>query len=146
LINPGPVSAGSCWKPDTIDFDVARKLVSAKLIGFWDIETAKAFAVDQQLAVRRVCNGPDQHLVLADLTDFNLQSQAVVVVCQDLITKSHFRSRRLAVVAGDGLARIQIKRILLRDRMQVFSSVDEAMAWLLADDADVGPNAVGAAA
>ena len=129
-----------------IDCDIGTKLVRAKLIGFWDVETAKAFAVDQQAAVRRVCFAPDQHLVLADLSEFNLQSQAVVVVCQDLITKAPFRSRRLAVVAGDGLARIQIKRILLRDRMQAFSTTEEAMAWLLADDADLGRSAIRVAA
>ena len=117
-----------------IAVDAPRQLVRVKLIGFWNVDTATAFARDQQDAVRRLCTKPGQHLLLADLTEFNLQSQAVVGVCQDLITKAAFRSRRLAVVAGDGLARIQIKRILLRDRMQAFSNIDEAMAWLVTDD------------
>jgi hypothetical protein len=117
-----------------IETDIPRKLVCVTLMGFWDVAIAQCFARDQQAAVRQVSSVPHQHLILADLSQFNLQSQAVVAVCQDLIVKSPLQSRRLAVVAGEGLARIQIKRILLRERMKAFSDTAAAMAWLLDDD------------
>jgi hypothetical protein len=115
-----------------IETDAGRKLVRVKLIGFWDEAVANAFAVDEQAAVRTVARHSGEHLTLADLGEFNLQSQVVVKICQNLIEHAELKSRKLAVVSGDGLARIQIKRILLRDTMRVFSSVPEAEEWLFA--------------
>lgn len=117
-----------------IGVDAANKLISLELIGFWSAATAAAFARDQQAAVRRICTRPHQHLVLADLSDFALQPQVVVGICREMIADARLPSRRLAVVGGEGLARIQIKRILVRDRMEVFSDRESATAWLLAGE------------
>lgn len=119
-----------------ITVDAPRKLVRLQLIGFWTAEMAAAFAAEQQAAVRRICSRPNQHLVLADLREFNLQSQVVVDICRDLIAHASLPSKRLAIVGGEGLARIQIKRILVRDRMEVFASPTEAEAWLLRPDTE----------
>ena len=118
----------------TIEVDEPNKLLLLELIGFWSAETAAAFARDQQVAVRRVSARPHVHLTLADLSRFSLQPQVVVGICRTLIAEAQIPSRRLAVVAGEGLARIQIKRILVRDRMQVFNDRAAANARLLDDD------------
>jgi hypothetical protein len=120
----------------TIEIDAVRKLLRLQLIGFWTPEIAAAFVEAQQAAVRRISFQPHQHLVLADLSAFNLQSQVVVGICRDLIAKAPLPSKRLAIVGGEGLARIQIKRILVRDRMEVFSNVSSAEDWLFRVETD----------
>jgi hypothetical protein len=117
----------------TIEADATNRLLTLSLVGFWSAEVAEAFARDQQIAARRLSVRPHQHLTLADLSRFSLQPQVVVGICRALIADAALPSRKLAVVAGEGLARIQIKRILVRERMEVFSDRASAMAWLLAD-------------
>lgn len=58
----------------TIQVDAARRIVSVALIGFWDQLDVQAFAIDQQAAVRSLQCRPGTHLVIADLSDFKLQS------------------------------------------------------------------------
>ena len=118
----------------TIEVDVPNKLLLLELIGFWSAATATAFGRDVHAATRRIGVRPHQHLTLADLSRFSLQPQVVVGICRGLIVDARLPSRRLAVVAGEGLARIQIKRILVRERMEVFSDRRSAMTWLLTDE------------
>ena len=118
----------------SIEVDVSSKLVLLDLVGFWSEDTATAFAQDVQAAVRRIGARPNQHLVLADLSRFRLQSQAVVAICRSSILDARLPARRLAVVVGEGLARIQIKRILVRDGMEVFAGRQAAIGWLLDED------------
>ncbi|WP_375382507.1 hypothetical protein [uncultured Sphingomonas sp.] len=118
----------------TIEVDVPNRLLLLELVGFWSADTALAFGRDVHAATRRIGVRPHQHLTLADLSRFSLQPQVVVGICRALIVDARLPSRRLAVVAGEGLARIQIKRVLVRDRMEVFSDRSSAMNWLLTDE------------
>jgi hypothetical protein len=115
----------------TIEPDHENCLLHLRLQGFWTAEIARSFAIAQQEAAGALACPPGAHLSLADLTEFKIQSQETVAICAKLIASAGNRSRRLAIVAGTGLARIQIKRVLLRDEMQVFDDVSSARRWLL---------------
>jgi hypothetical protein len=123
----------------TIDVDPGRRLLLLTLEGFWEMETVRAFARDQQAAVARLGCAPGEHLVLADLSRFKIQSQEVVAMCKAFIDGATNSSRRLALVAGAGLARIQYKRVMGRDAMRMFPTIAEAQDWLFEDVPDAVP-------
>ena len=114
-----------------IEVDARRHLLRLTLEGFWDADTVRAFARDEQAAVARLRCARGEHLVLADLSGFTIQSQEVVAMCKAFIDNATNASKRLALVAGDGLARIQYKRVMGRAQMQMFTTIAEAEAWLL---------------
>jgi hypothetical protein len=116
-----------------IEVDAGRNLVRLTLNGFWQIETVRAFATDEQAAVASLSCGKGEHLVLADLSHFTIQSQEVVSMCKAFIDGATNTAKRLALVAGPGLARIQYKRVMGRDHMQLFQTVAKAEAWLFQD-------------
>lgn len=114
----------------TIDVDAKRNFLRLTLEGFWTIDTVRAFARDEQAAAARLSCAPGDHLVLADLSHFKIQSQEVVAMCKAFIDGATNASRRLALVAGPGLARIQYKRVMGREAMRMFPTVADAEAWL----------------
>jgi hypothetical protein len=116
----------------TFELDRPRGLLRIALSGFWSAETARVFAVDQQAAVAALGCARGAHIVLTDLSELKIQTQEVVNICKAFIDGAGNSSRRLALVGGEGLARIQSKRVLGRDNMKVFNSVREAEEWLLA--------------
>ncbi|HEY0314867.1 MAG TPA: hypothetical protein VGC28_01220 [Sphingomonas sp.] len=118
--------------------DFAKAIVRMKLTGFWTIDTVKAFMVAEQDAASKVVQACGRHSVLADLMDFKIQAQESVALLQGLIGDSRYKAVRLAIVAGEGLARIQIKRIMIRPGMRVFDSVEAAEHWLVDDTAEDG--------
>jgi hypothetical protein len=115
----------------TIEVDTRRHLLRLTLEGFWQMDTVRAFAADEQAAAARLTCGAGEHLVLADLSGFTIQSQEVVAMCKAFINGATNSSKRLALVAGPGLARIQYKRVMGRDHMRMFQTIAEAEAWLL---------------
>ncbi|MDB5676318.1 MAG: hypothetical protein JWM65_3300 [Sphingomonas bacterium] len=115
--------------------DRPHGLLRIRLSGFWDEDTARAFAVDQQAAVAALGSARGQHLVLTDLSGFKIQSQEVLHMCKAFIDGAGNPSRRLALVFGEGLARNQWKRVLGRNNMKMFNTVREAEQWLLAPEA-----------
>ncbi|RYD59866.1 MAG: hypothetical protein EOP60_01090 [Sphingomonadales bacterium] len=127
------------------ELDQPRGLLRIKLIGFWNLETASAFAIDQQVAVASLGCGKNMHVVLADLSDFKIQSQEVVNACKAFIDGARNSARRLALVGGEGLARIQSKRVLGREEMRMFSNVRDAEEWLLSPTSASVPHRLRAA-
>ncbi|WP_426265332.1 hypothetical protein [Sphingomonas sp. PWP1-2] len=117
----------------SIEIDAARRLLRLRLIGFWSNDDVVAFATAEQLAVAKLAGKTGEHLVLADLSEFKLQSQEVVKSCQSFIASARLSSKRLALVGGEGLAWIQIKRVMVRDRMQAFMNIADAEEWLFSN-------------
>jgi hypothetical protein len=115
----------------TIDSDPPHRLLRLVLSGFWTEEEARAFARDQQAAVRRLGPPFGTHLTLADLRSFALQTHEVSEVIRQLVINAAATSKRIAMVGGEGLARMQFKRITARDDARMFDTVEEAEAWLL---------------
>jgi len=118
----------------TIALDHAHGLLRLKLSGFWTADTVRAFAADQQAAVAKLGCANGNHIVLVDLSGFVIQTQEVVAMCKAFIDGAANPSRRLALVRGEGLARIQSKRVLGRPDMAIFGSIAEAEHWLFSPD------------
>jgi hypothetical protein len=109
----------------------ALKLIRADLSGFFTIEEVVAFGKDVQTASAAMGCRSGEHLLYVNTSACALQSQDVVAAFQALITNSPIKARRIALVTGSSLSRMQTRRILVRDQAMTFESGSEARAWLL---------------
>jgi len=69
------------------------------------------------------------HLLLIDSTENVLQTQAVIEAFKRQIARPS-RAKRIAVVTGQSLSRMQARRLLLEQPGNVFETMAEAEAWL----------------
>lgn len=119
-----------------ISTDPARKMVHAEMSGFLDLEEVAGFARDEQAAVRSMGLGTGEYLLLVETTECAIQSKEVVAAFQAMLVGLPLRAARIAVSREGRMTRMQTNRILsVRDNVGVFATVEEARAWLLADDA-----------
>jgi len=125
---------------DTIPYDIAahpaRKLIVLTFRQvFWDAEVADRFRSECLAAVASLGCAPGEHLILADLHNAVLQSQATYEKIQELIGSA--TAAGIALVAATPLARMQTKRLQIRDNVVMFADRAEAEAWLFDVDRQV---------
>jgi hypothetical protein len=112
----------------------ADRIIFLRMYGAFTIEGARACADAKEAAV--VALGPpfDDHSSLIDIRDFRIQPQEIFAIFTNFVATTKHKSRRIAIVGGEGSARMQFRRIAerdpLRDDMRYFTAVDEARAWL----------------
>lgn len=122
----------------TIDLDPARDLVRIRLSGFFSVDDVGRFQAELLLAHRRLgCAHRGGPLTINDISDMAIQSQDVVACWEAFLADPAHRSRRLAFVVGSTLARMQLQRTIRGRDAKVFTTVDEAERWLLANAPDV---------
>ena len=119
--------------------DRARGLVRIQMSGLFTMADIAGFLEARQRAHAELGCRPNQHMTLNDLRSMKIQSQEVVTAFRELLADPAFRSRRLAFVAAQTLARSQLMRALDGREARCFDSVGEAEAWLLAEEADEMP-------
>lgn len=118
----------------------AGGVLQVTLCGFWSASSLEAFAPDVDLAVRSLPCGAGRHRVLVDLTDWPVQSQAVFGAMLEYLRTAEPMPARLALVSGPGLARMQVRRALMSERMALFDTVAEGRAWLDETEGRLPPN------
>ena len=119
----------------SIDFDATRVLVRAKMWGFMTPEEVLDFSEQEQRIVADMGCGSGEFLLLIDTEGAVIQSQEVVAGFMDLVANSPLKARRIAVVRGSSLTRMQTQRILMiRDNAAIFAAMPEAEEWLFAPE------------
>ncbi len=98
-----------------------------------------AFLAARQQAHDALGCAPNQHLTLNDLRDMKIQSQEVVAAFRAMLADPALRSRRLAFVAAPTLARGQLMRALAGRDARCFEQVEDAEAWLFAEEVEAEP-------
>lgn len=122
-------------KPYQITVDPDRKLVTMSFDPlFWDDGVSTCFVRDCIGAVASLACDPTQLLILVDLRHAVLQSKDVYDRMLGLIAAA--TARRIALVAAAPLARMQTKRLQVRDNVVMFEDLSTAEDWLFGD-ADV---------
>lgn len=121
-----------------ITSDPIQSMLRIRMTGVWTRGDVLDFVVEEELAAARLPCQPGEHLVLADLSDFNLQTPPVVGLFQEFIRNPALRSKRLALVGGAGMAWIQIQKMMVRDGIAAFDRVETAERWLISGDDDLG--------
>ena len=97
---------------------------------FWDMATAQRFKADCLAATASIACAPGEHLVLVDLRNAVLQSKDVYEKMQHLVGNAS--AARIALVASTPLARMQTKRLQIRDDVVMFAEITDARDWLFA--------------
>lgn len=116
----------------TVSADPARKLIVLKIVGMMTEDEVTRFYRDEHAAIRSIDCRPGEHCALVDLTECNLQLQEVAAAFQKRIG-GHGKAKRLAMFTGPSPARMQARRILQRADAAIFTTRQEAEAWLFAE-------------
>jgi hypothetical protein len=78
-------------------------------------------------------------MTLVDVRGLRLQPQEIYAIYTNFVATTKHKSRKVAIVGGEGTARMQFRRVAerapLRDDMRLFTVMAEARDWLVADDA-----------
>lgn len=106
------------------------QLLEILITGFWDSATFGQFKDDVEALVGRMTAGGRRHRVFVDVSEIGIQSQPVFQSFRSLLEKEDPRPLKIAFYAPTALSRMQPRRLLLRDDIQVYSVKAAAMEWL----------------
>lgn len=115
----------------SITADIELDLIRIRMSGFFDADDISRFVEARAEAHARLTCSPNQHLTLNDLRGMRIQAQDIVENFRQILADPTYRSRRLAFVIEPGLARNQLKRIIVNRNARYFDTQLEAEAWLL---------------
>ena len=118
----------------TIHTDTRRRLVMIKIAGMLTIDQVRELYRQEHDAIRAMGCPIGEHLVLVDLTACPLQLQDIDGAFKNGIEAST-KAKRLAMVTGSSLARMQARRILRRSDAGMFETEAEALTWMFGTDA-----------
>jgi len=119
--------------PFRIACDPVRRLLTMTFDQvFWDTDVAERFRADCLAAAASFGCAPGTHVVLVDLRNAVLQSQSVFERLRLLAGDA--TAAKIALVAADPLARMQTKRLQVRDTIVMFAEMADAQCWLFADE------------
>jgi hypothetical protein len=123
----------------SFEVDRARDLVRIRMAGFFTHADIADFMTARRLAHARLTCGPNLHVTLNDISGMQLQAQSIVDAFQEMLADPEYRSRRLAFVVGNNVARAQAIRALESRTARWFTDPAEAEAWLFAEHLEEAP-------
>ena len=109
--------------------DPKYKMVLLKLAGMLTPAEMESMYREEYAAIAAMGCAIGEHVVLADLTECNVQLQDVSAALQAVVSK-HGKAKRVAMVMERPLAKLQARRIAESQEARIFTSRDEALAWL----------------
>lgn len=111
--------------------DRSRGLVVVELSGFFfSVDGLAGYLSERTSAIARLGRAPDGHVILYDLSACPPQSGEVLDFLRHSIEHAALRPRRLAIVAGSALGRLQFERLADGPQARCFDVRKEALAWL----------------
>lgn len=119
----------------SFSIDRGRGLVRIRMAGLFAPADIAAFIEARRRSHAELGCAPNQHLTLNDLRGMKIQSQDAVAMFRELLADPAYRSRRLAFVSSQTLARSQLMRALDGREARCFDNVEEAEAWLFDEPA-----------
>lgn len=108
-------------------------LIRIQLSGFFSVADVEAFAAAREFYHAQLRCGANQHLTLCDASGMRIQTQEVVGAFTRIVADPRYMSRRLALVVGSSLTRLQTQRVVSRSSVRLFRDPGEAESWLLTD-------------
>ena len=112
-------------------------MVRQYLAGFFEAADVERVVAARNAAHERLTCGPNEHVTLVDVRDMKIQPQEIVQAFGAVLAGPRYRSRKLAFVFSQSLARMQLMRASEGRDARMFTDIDEAETWLLAaDDAE----------
>ena len=108
----------------------ADALLQVTLTGFFSAADVKKLSSDLLAAIESLPCPPGTHLALYDIRDCKIQAQDIVRSFRTMSDTKGIVARRIAVVAGKSLMRMQLPRIVVDRDARWFDDIPEAAAWL----------------
>jgi len=113
-----------------------------KVEGLWDEEDAGRFGKAAAALIATVPVPAGRHVSTMDISAFKIQSQSIVRACHDMIEQGVL-GHRVAYIVGDGLARIQLRRVAVPGiEVREFAHIFQARHWLLSQGDSPGRFAI----
>jgi len=120
----------------SLSYDEGRALLTAVQQGYWSMADFRAFERDFRAHDASIRAKRRSYRVLALCHDFPVQSVEISKAFGVMFTSvAATHDARHAIVAGSVLNKMQVRRALPFDNVQVFSDASEATDWLFAGDA-----------
>lgn len=117
-----------------LTIDARRKLIRTAFEGFLSLEEVTEWGRQEQAAVIAMGCRSREFLLYVDTSRCAIQSQEVVILFQQLIALSERKARRIAIMQGSSLTKMQTRRIVAGvDYIAHFAEPSEAEAWLFAE-------------
>ena len=120
-----------------IETNRADRIIFIRMAGVFSVEGALACAAAKEAAVDSLGPPYDDHSSLVDIRDLRVQPQEIFAVFTNFVATTKHKSRKIAIVGGEGTARMQFRRVAesapMRADMRFFTDGDEARDWLAED-------------
>lgn len=117
-----------------LDPDHSTRIIFLRMAGILSVAESHACAAAKEAAVERLGPPYNAHSTLVDIRDLRLQSQEVFAIFTNFVANTKHKSLRIAIVGGQGTARMQFRRVAerspLRADMRFFTDLGEARDWL----------------
>ena len=117
-----------------IETNREERLICVRMIGGFTLEEARECAAAKEAAVQDLGPPFEAHSSLVDVRDLRIQTRDVFAIFTNFVAMTRHKSRKVAIVGGEGTARMQFRRVTerehLRDDMRFFTAVSEARDWL----------------
>lgn len=120
-----------------IEADPVTNLVRHYMAGFFEAADVERYVAARDAAHEKLTCGPHAHVTLVDVRDMKIQPQEIVQAFGSVLANPRYRSRKLAFVFSQSLARKQLVRASEGRSARFFTDITEAEAWLLAADSPV---------
>ena len=123
-----------------IETNHSERLIFLRMAGVMAIDEAHACAAAKEAAVDSL-GPPYDHSTIVDICDLRLQAQEIFAIFTNFVATTEHKSRKIAIVGGEGTARMQFRRVAerapLRDDMRFFTAIEEAREWIVGDTKDL---------
>ena len=114
----------------SIDVD-PRGVVRYTLAGFFDQTSLASLQAERAAKLPLLETPPNQHVTLCDVSQCAIQSQEVLAILRTMLADPRWQARRLALVVGGALARMQVRRVVpIMPNVRWFDDRPSAEAWL----------------
>ena len=120
-----------------ITVDRSSGIVRMQLSGFWSHDNFEGFKREVIKAVANLGIAPGEHMILIDLREATLQTQALISDAQAFMAGAENKARRVAFVVASALSRMQTKRLAIRPGIALFETIENAEKWLFDEAMEV---------
>jgi hypothetical protein len=115
----------------SLTIDASRKLIRTTFEGFLELDEVAEWGRQEQAAAAAMGCRSREFLLYVDTARCAIQSQEVVALFQELIATAPRKARRIAIMQGTSLTKMQTRRIVAgNDHIAHFSDEAEAEEWL----------------
>jgi hypothetical protein len=103
-------------------------LITTTLSGFFTVAGVMAYAAEAEQLIERTALLHGGYRLIIDVSGCAIQPQDVITAFSVHVDNVP-RARRLAVVTGDSIIRMQMRRIIRHSDMAMVESAPEALVW-----------------